>query len=238
MEWRYYNMENNLMYTFEGNDVRIVMKDNEPWFVAKDVCSILELSDVSMSLKRLDEDDKLIQTVFVSGQNRNVSTINESGLYDLIFTSRKEEAKKFKRWVTSDVLPTIRKHGIYATENIVEQVLDNPDMMIDLLMKLKEERAARKEAETTVAVLTHVNKTYTATEIAKELGFKSAIAMNKELHSLGVQYQQNGTWVLYSKYADLGYDQIKQEVLDNGRVVYHRRFTQRGREFLIKLLSR
>lgn len=231
-------MSNELMYSFENNNVRVIMQENEPWFVAKDVCDILELTDVSMSLKRLDERDKLVQTVFVSGQNRNVSTINESGLYDLIFTSRKEEAKKFKRWVTSEVLPSIRQHGIYATDDILEKTLDNPDFMIELLTKLKEERKARKEAETTVAILSHVNKTYTSTELGKELGFKSAIALNKRLHELGIQYPQNGTWVLYSKYADLGYDQIKQEVLDTGKVVYHRRFTQRGREFIIKLLSK
>lgn len=92
-----------------------------------------------------------------------------------------------------------------------------------------------EQAENTVAILTHVNKTYTMTEIAKELNLKSAIVLNNWLSEQHIQYKSNGTWVFYSKYSDLGYEQIKQEVLDNGRVVYHRRITQRGREFIIKL---
>ena len=92
-------------------------------------------------------------------------------------------------------------------------------------------------AEKTVDILTHVNKTYTSTEISKELRFKSANELNKKLHDLGIQYKQNETWILYSKYSNLAYVDIKQEVLDSGRVVYHRRWTQIGREFLIKLFK-
>lgn len=86
-------------------------------------------------------------------------------------------------------------------------------------------------------ILMHVNKTYTATEIAKELGFKSAIALNNDLAKKRIQFKQNGTWVLYSDYANKGYVEIKQEVLDNGKVIYHRRWTQLGREFLLKLYN-
>lgn len=104
-----------------------------------------------------------------------------------------------------------------------------------LLLQLETIERAEK-AEKTVAILTHVNKTYTSTEIAKELGFKSANEMNKKLHDLGIQYKQNDTWILYSKYSGLAYVDIKQEVLDSGKVVYHRRWTQIGREFLINFL--
>lgn len=83
----------------------------------------------------------------------------------------------------------------------------------------------------------HVNKTYTVTEIAKELGLKSAIQLNKMLAEKKIQYQINGTWVMYSNYSDLGYEEIKQEVLDSGKVIYHRRITQMGREFMLKLFS-
>ena len=83
----------------------------------------------------------------------------------------------------------------------------------------------------------HVNKTYTVTEIAKELGLKSAIQLNKILAEKKIQYQVNGTWVMYSKYSDLGYEEIKQEVLDSGRVIYHRRITQLGREFILQLFA-
>ena len=83
----------------------------------------------------------------------------------------------------------------------------------------------------------HVNKTYTTTEIAKELNMRSAIELNRKLAEMGIQFKQNGTWVLYSDYANLGYEEIKQEVLDNGIVVYHRRWTQKGRRFILNLFK-
>lgn len=97
-----------------GN-VRATLIDNEPYFIAKDVCNVLQLTDVSKSVERLDEDEKLIRKVFVSGQNREVIMVNESGLYNLIFRSNKSEAKAFRKWVTSEVLPSIRKTGTYTT---------------------------------------------------------------------------------------------------------------------------
>lgn len=109
-------METNLQvfYNKESN-VNIRMKEinNQPWFIAKDVCTALELSDVSMTVKRLEEDEKLIQTVLVSGQGREMWFINESGLYNLIFQSRKPEARAFRKWVTNEVLPSIRRTGQY-----------------------------------------------------------------------------------------------------------------------------
>ena len=109
---------------------------------------------------------------------------------------------------------------------------------LEILTLALESEKKRIEAEKTVAILTHVNKTYTMTEISKELYLKSANELNKILKDKGVQYKMNDTWVLYSKYSNLGYFDIKQEVLDNGKVVYHRRVTQIGREFIIKLLSK
>lgn len=171
------------------------------------------------------------------GREQKPVCINESGLYSLILSSKMPNVKKFKHWVTSEVLPSIRKHGIYATDKVIDDILNNPDFGIELLTKLKEERAARVEAERRNAILMHVNKTYTVTEIAKELGLKSAIQLNKILAEKKIQYQVNGTWVMYSKYSNLGYEEIKQEVLDSGRVIYHRRITQMGREFILKLFS-
>lgn len=162
-----------------------------------------------------------------------MTIINESGLYALIFGSKLESATRFKHWVTSEVLPSIRKHGMYATDNVIDKILNNPDFGIELLTKLKEEREARVEAEKKNAILMHVNKTYTMTEIAKELGLKSAIELNKILAEKKIQYKVNGTWVMYSQYSNLGYEEIKQEVLDSGRVVYHRRITQLGRAFIL-----
>ena len=106
-------MKNLTKFVFEESDVRVLIIDNDYWFVAKDVCQVLGHSDVSMACKRLDEDEKLVQTMFVSGQNRDMLTISESGLYNLIITSRKPKAKEFRRWVTKEVIPSIRKTGKY-----------------------------------------------------------------------------------------------------------------------------
>lgn len=163
--------------------------------------------------------------------------IPENIFYRLAMKAKNEAAEKFQAKVADEIIPSIRKHGLYATDNVIDQILDNPDFGIELLTKLKEERAARVEAERKNAILMHVNKTYTMTEIAKEIGMKSAIQLNKLLAEKKIQYQVNGTWVMYSRYSDLGYEEIKQEVLDSGKVIYHRRITQMGREFILKLLE-
>ena len=121
------------------------------------------------------------------------------------------------------------------TDNVIDFIYNDPQAMIDLLTKLKNEKESRVEAERRNAILMHTNKTYTATEIAKELGFKSANALNKDLCDKGIQYKVNNTYVLYSDYADLGYVSIKQQILDNGKEVYNRHFTQDGRRFILDL---
>jgi len=102
------------VFNFQDHTVRTVNQDGETWFVAKDICDCLELTDVSMSLTRLRDSEKLIQKLFVSGQDRDVWLVNEPGLYRLIFTSNKPEAQAFQDWVYHDVLPAIRKKGVYA----------------------------------------------------------------------------------------------------------------------------
>lgn len=164
--------------------------------------------------------------------------IPENIFYRLAMKAKNETAERFQAKVADEIIPSIRRHGIYATDNVIDQILDNPDFGIELLTRLKEERAARVEAERKNAILMHVNKTYTMTEIAKELGMRSAIQLNKLLAEKRIQYQVNGTWVMYSHYSDLGYEEIKQEVLDSGKVIYHRRITQIGREFILKLFER
>ena len=220
-----------------GFQIRGGLIDNEPYFVAKDVCEALSIEKYRDAVARLDDDERGSLVVDTLGGKQEMTALNESGLYSLIMTSRKQEAKEFKKWVTKEVLPSIRKHGIYATDTTIESMIRNPDFAIQLLTTLKEEKAARVEAERRNAVLMHATKTYTATEIAKEIGLKSAIALNNKLSDLKIQFKQNGTWVLYSKYADLGYTDIKQSVLDSGHIVYDRRWTQDGRAFVLELLK-
>lgn len=223
----------------EFGDVRTIMIDNEPWFVGRDVAIALGYAKPLNALStHVEKDDSLKRGITDSlGRNQETILINESGVYSLIFGSKLESAIKFKNWVTKEVLPCIRKNGIYATDNVIDNILNNPDFGIELLTKLKEERAARIEAEKTNAILMHVNKTYTMTEIAKEIGLKSANELNKILAEKKIQYKSNGTWVMYSDYSDLGYESIKQETLDSGRVIYYRRITQLGRKFILGLFD-
>lgn len=215
--------------------IRMVMVDDEPWFVAKDISDKLGYAQTSNMMKRIDDDD--FKSSVLDGMNMKSLLINESGLYSAIIGSKLPSAKQFKHWVTSKVLPSIRKHGAYATKDTIDKIISNPDYGIMLLQNLKEERDKREEAERRNAILSHVNKTYTMTEIAKELGLRSANELNKWLSDMHIQYKVNGTWVMYSDYSDKGYEDIKQEVLDSGRVVYHRKITQIGREFIINLFQ-
>lgn len=163
--------------------------------------------------------------------------IPENIFYRLAMKAKNETAEKFQALVADEIIPSIRKNGIYATDNVIDEILNNPDFGIELLTKLKKERQARVEAERKNAILAHVNKTYTMTEIAKELNLKSAIQLNKLLADRKIQYNVNGTWVLYSPYSSMGYEEIKQEILDSGKVIYHRRITQLGREFILQLFN-
>lgn len=215
--------------------IRMVMVDDEPWFVAKDISDKLGYAQTSNMMKRIDDEDS--KSSVLDGMNMKSLLINESGLYSAIIGSKLPSAKQFKRWVTSDVLPSIRKHGAYATKDTIDKIINNPDYGIALLQSLKEEREKREEAERRNAILSHVNKTYTMTEIAKELGLRSANELNRWLSDMHVQYKVNGTWVMYSDYSDKGYEDIKQEVLDSGKVVYHRKITQIGRKFIISLFQ-
>lgn len=127
--------------------VRAVVKDGEPWFVAKDVCNALSIADSKSSLRFLEDEEKGVHSMHTLGGTQQVSIINESGLYSLILRSRKPEAKKFKKWVTAEILPSIRKHGVYATGEKLEEMLADPDTMILTLQVLKTEREKRKVLE-------------------------------------------------------------------------------------------
>lgn len=142
-------MENKLqVFNFEGSKVRTVTINNEPYFVGKDVATILGYKNTKDALlKHVDDEDKLGSRIATSGQNREMKVINESGLYSLVLSSQLPSAKKFKRWVTSEVLPTIRKHGAYMTNEKIEEALLNPDTIIKLATELKKEREGRLLAE-------------------------------------------------------------------------------------------
>jgi anti-repressor protein len=134
----------NQLFKYGENEVRTVMIEDEPWFVAKDICDILDVRNNRDALSRIDSEDKGVVLTDTLGGKQEVTAVNESGLYSLILGSRKPEARAFKRWVTSEVLPAIRKHGGYLTPDKVEEALLNPDTIIRLATQLKTERAEKE----------------------------------------------------------------------------------------------
>ncbi|ODH00238.1 hypothetical protein A4S05_34115 [Nostoc sp. KVJ20] len=118
-------MTNLAIFSFESHEIRFVGTATEPWWIAQDICKVLELDDVSKAVSRLDGDEKLIRTLHVSGQGRETLCVNESGLYSLVLTSRKAQAKRFKKWLTSEVIPTIRKTGTYSVNAKSQSQLPN-----------------------------------------------------------------------------------------------------------------
>lgn len=138
-------MTNELqIFNFNGNNIRVIEKDGQPWWIAKDVCEILELSNPTVAIAELEEDERAKYSL---GRQGEANIINEPGLYSLVLRSRKPEAKAFKRWITHEVIPAIRKHGGYLTPQKVEEVLLNPDTIIRLATDLKAERERRLALE-------------------------------------------------------------------------------------------
>lgn len=140
------------LYSFNGNQVRTLTDEHgEPWFVAKDVCTILGYTNASKAIAdHVDDEDKLNNETLSSLGQRGGWIINESGLYSLIMSSKMPSAKEFKRWVTHEVLPSIRRHGAYATDKVIDRIIGDPDFGITLLTQLKDERAKRLDAERTI----------------------------------------------------------------------------------------
>ena len=136
------------IFNYNSSEVRTIQTDGEPWFVLRDVCNVLGISHVKDTADRLDQDEVGQTEVIDSlGRKQTATIINESGLYNVILRSDKPEAKPFRKWVTSEVLPTIRRHGMYATPDTVEKMLADPDTTIKLLETIKQERAARLALE-------------------------------------------------------------------------------------------
>ena len=140
-------MNNNLMI-FENPEfgaVRSILIDGDPWFVAADGCKALELEKTNRALSRLDDDEKGAHSVSTPGGRQRMSIISESGLYSLILGSRKPEAKAFKRWITHEVIPSIRKHGAYMTDSLLDALEAHPEAVPEYLNRLRSENARNRE---------------------------------------------------------------------------------------------
>lgn len=194
----------NNLKVFENQEfgkIRISVIQSEPWFVGKDVAEILGYQRTADAIRaHVDAEDKGVGEIQTPGGTQTMTVINESGLYSLILSSKLPTAKRFKRWVTSEVLPAIRKHGAYLTEQKVEEILTNPDTIIKLATQLKEERTARKQAE----ALNEANR--------PKVIFAEAVSTSKDgilvgmlaklLHQNGVKIGQNR---LFQWLRDKGY---------------------------------
>lgn len=241
----------------EFGSVRTLAINDEPYFVARDAAEILGYSNPRKAIiDHIDEEDKTdgITIRDSIGREQTPVLINESGLYSLILSSKMPNAKKFKRWVTSEVLPAIHRHGIYA----IDEVLNNPDMLIAALTELKAEREKTKLLTETVAVqkqqisemkpkasyydvVLNCKDLVAISVIAKDYGW-SANRMNQYLHKKGVQYKQgNKIWLLYQKYSELGYTSTKTNSYSGSDGTVHTKphtyWTQKGRLFIYELLK-
>ena len=238
----------------EFGAVRTITINGEPYFVGKDVANILGYTDTAKAIRvHVDEEDKGVDEMDTPGGKQKTVFINESGLYSLILSSKLPTAKRFKRWVTSEVLPTIRKHGVYA----VDEVLKYPDILITALQALKAEREANKNLHEQVAVKTQqiaelqpkasyydlvlsCRDALPVSVIAKDYGW-SAKKMNKFLHEQGVQYKLGETCLLYARYAKMGYTKSETFTYPGHDETVHSKvgtkWTQAGRLFIYELMK-
>lgn len=241
----------NEIFNFQGQQVRTLTINGEPYFVGKDVADVLGYNDTNQAVrKHVDDEDKLTRQFDGSGQKRNMTIINESGLYALILGSKLPQAKEFKRWVTSEVLPTIRKHGAYLTDSKIEEVLLSPDTIINLATQLKNERAEKEqlkieleEARKQTSYLDLILQTkdqLTTTQIAQDYGM-SASKFNQLLKDLRIQRKVNSQWVLYRQYLGKGYiasrtfEYIGRDDRCHSKITTV--WTQLGRKFLYDALK-
>ncbi|WP_294731037.1 phage antirepressor KilAC domain-containing protein [uncultured Faecalibaculum sp.] len=241
-------------FKFDCSSIRVIVINGEPHFVGKDVAGILGYQNGSRDINRHTDTEDRDKVMLSDGrQLKETIVINESGLYSLILSSKLPTAKRFKRWVTSEVLPAIRKTGLYA----VDQLLDDPDLAIRAFTQLKEERERRKALELTnqvqaqqiaelqpkasyYDVVLNCKDLLSIGKIAKDFG-KSAVWMNRFLHEKGVQYKQGDIWLLYAKHQDKGYTSTKTQPYAGRDGEIHSRvhtyWTQKGRLFIYDLLK-
>ena len=241
-------------WTFSGSEVRTVEVNGEPWWVLKDVCNVLELTTPARVAERLDGDEVSLTHLTDSiGRQQETTIINESGLYSVILRSDKPQAKPFRKWVTAEVLPAIRKTGTYSVRD--SYAIDDP---IERAKRWIEEQQEKKQLELTVSVqnqqiselqpkasyydvVLNCKDLMSIGKIAKDFG-KSAVWLNKWLHEHGVQYKQGDVWLLYQKYAEQGYTSTKTQTYAGSDGETHSKvhtyWTQKGRLFIYDILKK
>lgn len=231
----------------------IVDENNEPWFVGKDIAEILEYASPANAIKKhIEDEDKGVTELMTPGGKQKMTIINESGLYSLIFSSKMDKAREFKRWVTSEVLPAIRKDGGYMLANkndseeeiMARAVLIAQKSMERLKLENKQKDQIIGELKPKADYVDKIlqNKSLIkVSAIAKDYGM-SAQEMNKLLHELKIQYNQGGQWLLYAKIQDKGYTSSETHVYEkkdgSTDIRLLTKWTQKGRIFLYDELKK
>jgi prophage antirepressor-like protein len=195
-------MTNLTVFTYTEHDIRTLAIDGEPWFVARDVCDVLGIQNVSDTLRKvLDDDEKGVATVYTPGGEQQMATVNEAGLYSLILRSRKAEAKQFKRWVTHDVLPAIRKTGSYNAPAAISFEEMTAQVIAGLQERIEAAQARAKELESPAAAWNGLSKAegdFTVSDAAKILARDGIATGPRKLYdwmeSRGWIFRRGGRW--------------------------------------------
>lgn len=237
------------LFNFEENEVRTLLINGEPYFIGKDVAQILGYSNPRDALsKHVDDEDKGVAKCDTLGGKQDLTVINESGVYALVFGSKLPSAKKFKHWVTSEVLPTLRKTGGYtmpktyleALKAFTAEVEKNEMLSLENKIQTQQINELKPKADYTDRIL-KTTDLMTITQIAKDYGM-SAKQFNAMLHDYKVQFKQNGQWLLYSKHQSKGYTSSETVEFDRPDgtvgVRLNTKWTQKGRLFLYGLLKK
>ena len=229
-------MKNQIFKNEEFGQIRTYTVNGETYFVGKDVASALGYTNPQKAIRdHVDEEDKLGERIVLSGQNREIIVINESGLYALILSSKLDSARRFKRWVTAEVLPAIRRNGRYELEQHNKQLVLQTRVLESRNALLEEITAQQKPLTDYARTILSSTQTVTITQIAQDYGY-TAIRFNELLMRLRIQHKVGGQWILYTPYIGKGYVQSFSSyfVKSDGevQVKLHTRWTQSGRLFL------
>jgi len=244
----------NTLQVFENQEygkIRVIDVKGNPWWVLKDVCDAIGIRNVTDTAKRLDDDEKAeLDSIEVSSngtkQRRKRVVISESGLYAVILRSDKPNARDFRKWITSEVLPSIRKHGAYINDDVLRRMQEDSEYNIELLRNLAAEQRRSNDLANKVArlapkahyhdIILNCSDALAITNIAKDYGM-SGTALNKILHSMRIQHKIGGVWVLYREHHSFGYT-VTHTCTKNGVTAWmHTYWTQRGRQFLYEQLK-
>ena len=235
-------MKNQIFKSKEFGQIRTCMMDGETYFVGKDVASALGYRNAPKAMAdHVDDEDKGITKCYTLGGNQEMTVINESGLYSLILSSKLESAKRFKRWVTSEVLPAIRKNGRYELEQQNSQLCKQNRLLESRNSLLEEITAQQKPLTDYARIILSSTQTVTVTQIAQDYGY-GPVRFNELLFRLHIQHKVGGQWILYIPYLNKGYVQSFSSyyLKPDGevQVKLHTRWTQSGRLFLYEELKR